>query len=57
MIKHINDNFTIGYIRADALTEAAPTFGMNEELVKQCIKSSEGIYFDENCTFTKMKFF
>ena len=57
MIKHINDNFTIGYIHADALAEAAPTFGMNEELVTQCIESSEGIYFDENCTFTKMKFF
>ncbi len=61
MIKTINDRFTIGYIHTKELGEAAPTFGMSEKLSKQCYRSSEefrpGIYFDEKCTFAKMKFF
>ena len=61
MFKKFNENLLVSYINSDALEDAASEFGLSGRFISECRKSSSefrsGIFFDERCTYTKLKFF
>lgn len=61
MIREFNDNLTLAYLPVNELDEAAESFGLSKRFIEECRKDTRefrsGIFFDEKCTYTRLRFF